>query len=229
MKKTVTIMLFLAALTTVRAGIVWKTKEVSIEVKAGQGPVEVQFPFVITGSEAVGVVSTKASSDCIAVDPIADELKPGTQGVLKARYTPGNGAGTTVEKITVNTTDAKASSVELRLLVYTLLTYRIDPNYAIWKVNDTPDAKNVYFINVAGKGYKPVAVYSTSPNFTATLIPPEGRATRYVIKIKPVSTKEAHGAFVYVDVDMGDGTIEKRKIIAAIHDSKDAKIQIDAQ
>jgi len=75
-----------------------------------------------------------------------------------------------------------------------------------------------YFDDVTGKGFKPVLVYSTSVNFTATVNPPEGKSTRYTIRIKPVSTKEARVAQVYLDVDMADGTIEKRSIVAAIRD-----------
>ena len=229
MKKNISIILFFFAFSTAHAGIDWKTKEVSIDVKSGQSAVEVQFPFTVTGTESVGIISIKTSCGCVLVDPIKDALTPGTEGGLKARYTPkGNGAGTTIEKITVNTTDANASSVELRLLVYAPLTYRINPNYAVWNVGAAPDAKDVYFINVVDKVYKPVAVYSTSADFTATLIPPDGKATRYVIRIKPVSTKEAHGAFVYLDVDMGDGTIEKRKIMVAIRDPNNPKIKIDS-
>jgi hypothetical protein len=44
-----------------------------------------------------------------------------------------------------------------------------------------------------------------------------------------VSTDVAGAAQVFVDVDMGDGTIEKRNILAVIRDSKDPKIRMMPQ
>ena len=228
MKKTTLITLLAAALNTAAyGGIEWKYKELSVEVQQGQRSVDVSFPFTITGGEPVAIISTKASCSCITMSPLMDELKPGTEGVLQARYVPrAGGAGTTIEKITVQTTDPKASSVELRLLVYAPLTYRIEPRHAFWNVGVEPDAKDLMFADIAGKGYKPVVIYSSSVNFTATLIPLEGKLTRYIIRIKPESTAEAGGAHVYLDVDMGDGTIEKTSILAAIRNQNDPKIKI---
>jgi hypothetical protein len=158
-----------------------------------------------------------------------DEYQAGSTGILKVRYMPKEGVGTTVERITVTTTDPKAPSVELRLLVYAPLTYRIDPKFAFWDIGADPVARDINFIDLTGKGRKPAGIYSTSSNFTATLIPPEGKGSRYIIRIKPVSTKEARGGHVYIDVDMGDGTIEKRKILAAIRDPEEMKIKMDTE
>ena len=112
-----------SALTTAYGNIEWKQKEMSIEVKAGQGSVDVSFPFVVTGSDSVTVLSTKTSGTCVVVTPIQGEIKPGTEGALNIRYTPPKDvAGTMVEKITVNTTDPKTPETELKLEVYIPLT-----------------------------------------------------------------------------------------------------------
>ena len=229
MKKNTLITLLAAALNTAAyGGIEWKYKELPIEIPRGQSSIEVSFPFTITGGEAVAIISTKTSCPCVTVSAPTDELKPGSGGVLKVQYVPREGgAGTMVEKITVQTTDTKAPEVELRLLAYSPQSYRIEPRHAFWNIGVDPVAKDLMFIDIAGKGYKPVAIYSTSVNFTATLVPPEGKSTRYTIRIKPVSTMEAGGAHVYLDVDMGDGTIEKRSILAAIRDQSDPKIKMN--
>jgi len=231
MKKIILITLLCIAFNPAYGGIEWKTRELAIEIQKGQGPVEVDFPFTITGAESVGVISTKPSCACVTVDSaVLGEHKPGTEGTLKVRYTPSdNSAGTIAERITVETTDPNAPKIDLQLMIHLPLTYRIEPKYAFWNMGEDPEAKDLYFIDITGKGYKPVAIYSTSVNFTATLIPPEGKATRYIIRIKPVSTMEAGGARVYLDVDTGDGTIEKRGILAAIRDPKNPQIKITTQ
>ena len=221
MKKTTLITLLAAALnTTAYCGIEWKQKEISLEVQRGQRSIEVSFPFTITGGESVAILSTKASSPGVTVNSaILGEHKSGTGGALKARYVPrGGSAGTRIEKITVQTTDTKTPEVELRLLVYAPLAYRIEPKNAFWNVGVEPDAKDLLFIDIAGKGCKPVAIYSTSTSLTTTLIPPEGKSSKYIIRIKPESTAEAGVAHVFLDIDMGDGTVEKRGIMVAIRD-----------
>jgi hypothetical protein len=228
MKKIIFLALPLIAFNAAHGGIEWKYKELPVEIQRGQASIEMSFPFTITGGDSVGIISTKTSCSCTTVDSgILGEHKPGTDGALKVRYVPNpNAAGTMLEKITVSTTDPKAPEVELRLLVYSTLAYRIEPNHALWNIGADPDAKDLRFTDLSGKGYKPVLIYSSSVNFTATLIPPEGKSSRYIIRIKPMSTKEADGAHVYLDVDMGDGTIEKRRILAAIRDQNDTKIKI---
>jgi len=227
MKKIIFMALLGFALNTAYGGIEWKYRELSIEAQSGQNSVDAVFPFTITGVESVGIISTKSSNPNLTIEPVSGELKPGTEGELKVHYMLQKGViGTIAGSITVETTDSQNPSIELNLMVYLPLTYRIDPKYAFWNLGADPDAKDIYFVDITGKGYKPVAIYSTSVNFKATLIPPEGKATRYIIRIKPVSTDVAGAAQVFVDVDMGDGTIEKRSILTAIRDPHDPKIKM---
>ena len=226
--KAILIALLTVALNTAaHCGIEWKRKEVSIEVKPGQGVAEAAFEFSVTGNESVAVISMKTSCGCVTLSDIVGEHKPGEQGALKIRYVPrGGAAGNTVEKISVHTTDPETPEVELRLLVYSSASYRIEPRQVFWNIGSEPDAKDVYFIDVTGKGCKPVVVYSSSEKFTATLIAPEGKSTRHIIRIKPVSTTEAGGAHVFLDIDIGDGAIEKVRILASIRNQNNSKIKM---
>jgi len=222
MKNLIIIALLGLTFNVAYGGIDWKYKEQSIEAQQGQGSVEAAFPFSVTGDESISIISVKTTGSCLTVDSVSGEYKPGTEGVLKIHYTPKDTiVGTIAERVTVETTDPKTPRVDLMLMIYFPLTYRIEPGHLFWKVGGDPNAKDIYFIDINGKGYKPAAIYSSSVNFTATLIPPEGRETRYIIRIKPVSTDKTDGAYVYLDVDMGDGTIEKRGIVAAIRDPND--------
>ena len=221
------VLLAVALNTAAYCGIEWKQKDISVEVKPGQGAIETAFEFSVTGNEPVAVISTKTSCGCVTLSDITGEHKPGTQGVLKARYVPrSGGGGTTAEKITVTTTDPAAPEIELRLLAYAPLTYRIEPRQVFWNTGAEPAARDVQFTDAAGRGCKPVFVYSTSMNFTAALIPPDGKSSKYIIRITPVSTTEAGGAHIFLDIDMGDGTIEKARILAAIRDQNDTKIKM---
>jgi len=165
-KKSIALLttLLATALNAATGGIEWKHKEMPVEIRRGQRSVEVSFPFVITSSEPVGIISTKTSSPRVTVDAgIVGEHKPGAEGVLKARYVPGkDGFANTVEKITVQIADSKTPEVELRLLVRPTLAYRVEPRYALWHVGADPIAKDLYFTDITGKGCKPVIVYSTS-------------------------------------------------------------------
>lgn len=215
------------ALNAAPDGIEWKHTELPIEVQQGSS-IRVAFPFRITGDEPVGITSLKTSSSRVTVDTsIVGEHKPGTSGILKVRYVPGNAdSGRRVEKITVTTTDARTPEVELRLRVRSTLVYRLESGDTLWHVGADPVAKDVYFTDIAGNGSKPVAVSSRSENFTATLIPPEGKSFRYIIRIKPVSTSAAGYAHVVLDVDMGDGTMTRRGIVAMIRDQNNPNARL---
>ena len=219
--------LFIAA-STAHCGIEWKRAETTLEIQQGQDPVEVLFPFTITGDNPISITSVKTTGPRVSVDTaIVGEHKPGAEGILKARYVPGAAdSGNRVEKITVSTTDPGVPQNELRLRVRTTLVYNIEPRNALWHIGADPVAKDVYFTDITGKGIKPVALSTTSPRFTATLIPPEGKSFRYIIRIKPESTKEAGIAHVVLDVDMGDGTIKKRGIAAVIRDPNNPKAKL---
>jgi hypothetical protein len=224
-KNTILLILALIAANVAHAGLEWKYKEFSIEVPSHQGEVEVSFPFKVTGTVSVGIISLDASCSCLTPSHVIGEHKPGAEGVLKVRYAAGNNMGTSMEKITVHSTDPDSPKTELRLIVYAPLTYRIEPRYAFWELGSPADTKDLYFLDAAGKGLKPLTAYSTSTNFSASIIP-QDTARRYVIRIRPVSTEKPIGAHIYIDVDMGDGQIEKTRIVAAVKDPNEKTIKI---
>lgn len=215
------------ALNAAPGGIAWKHTELPVEVQRGQDPIEVSFPFRVIGDEAVGITSVETSSSRATVDTsIVGQHKSGTKAVLTVRYAPRNAdSGNRVEKITVTTTDAREPKVELRLRIRQALVYRLEPKASLWHVGADPVAKDVYFTDITGSGSKPVAVSSKNSNFTATLIPPEGKSFRYIIRIKPVSTSVAGFSHVVLDVDMGDGTVSRSSIAAVIRDQHNPKAQ----
>ncbi|OAM91698.1 DUF1573 domain-containing protein [Termitidicoccus mucosus] len=225
MKNTILLVLALIAANAAHAGLEWKHKELSIEVSSRQSEVEVSFPFKVTGTVPVGIISMDTSCSCMTPSHIVGEHKPGAEGVLKVRYAVGNNKGTSMEKITVHSTDPDAPKTELRLIVYATLTYRIEPKYAFWTPGAPAEAKDLYFLDVATKGLKPLTVYSTSTNFSASIIP-QDTAHRYVIRIQPVSTEKPEGAHIYVDVDMGGGQVEKTKILVAVKDPNEKTVKV---
>jgi hypothetical protein len=215
MKIPAPLFLFLMTAPALPAALEWDRKTVSVEIQAGQREVEVEFPFKNTGAEPVRITAARASRPSLSLSQITGEYQPGEAGLLKATHAVGNRTGTIMGRITIQTSDPGAPSHDLRVTVYIPPAYRIEPDVVFWAPGAPATGRDVWFSDLSRKGMRPVMVYSTDANFAVSLIPRDD-SDRQLIRIQPVSTGQPGGAYIYVDVDIGNGKIEKARILAAV-------------
>jgi len=207
------------------AGLKWEKSEITISMAADQDSTTIAFPFKNTGTDSVAIMSVEVSCSCLKFDPVNGEYKPGEGGVLNLQYQKGIGGNAMAYKITVHTTDQETPVTTLMVNVAANDDFQIDPSSAGWQVGAESGTRELLFRDVKNTGARPVAVYSTSANFTAA-IEPRKAPGEWTIKVTSHSTEKAGGAYIYIDVAFPDGKIEKTRVLAAIIDPNSKKISI---
>ena len=206
------------------AALEWDSRTVRVDLKPDDSFAAATYTFKNTGDAPVTILEATVSCSCVVINDIKGTYAKGQGGTIKARYSVGNTIGSAVEHIQLKTSDS-GNPETLRLTVNIPVLYKLYPLFAFWAVGEETVAKEITFFDLSGTGIKPVQVYSTDENITATLLK-GATPDRYTIRLQPKSTAQAVGSNVYVDIDLGKGAVRKVKILAAVHDPADAKGRI---
>ena len=80
-------------------------------IKEVEGPVEYEFVFTNTGSNPITVTNVRASCGCTTPGWTKEEVAPGENGFVKARYDPKNRPGPFKKSLTITTNGTQESYV----------------------------------------------------------------------------------------------------------------------
>lgn len=81
-------------------------------IKEVDGPVDHTFTFINTSTQPIKIQNVKASCGCTTPDWTKEEVSPGAEGFVQARYNPRNRPGNFNKSLTVTTSD------ENRIILY---------------------------------------------------------------------------------------------------------------
>ena len=194
----------LAALALLRvsafAQLVWEKPVQSFERTPEDQGVEANYAFKNTGPAVVTIKSLRSSCGCTTARLDRKTYAPGESGEVVLRFTFGSRRGLQQKGVTVVTDPATPVPVVLGLRVNIAQPVTITPALIWWRVGDAAEAKTVQVALAPGSAVRVKSVVSSSPRFTARLLPAKP-GEPYIISVTPPDTSAKETAEITVQTD----------------------------
>lgn len=185
---------------SLKASLVWETKEVSIEGELGKKHVQAKYLFRNDGKTPIHIITAKSACGCTVPKLSKTFFEPGESGELIADFSPEGRSGRQEKNIFVETDDPIQSKVELKLIVLLPDPYLITPRHVYWRQGETLSTKKLkLFINLEQSVH--LLALSTTPNFEAKLITVND-GKEYEIQITPKSTDAPIRSRIAIQTDL---------------------------
>src|SRR4026208_519994 len=148
-----------------RAELKWEQTSVELHPAPADKQAIGHFKYENTGKTPVHFKSVHASCGCTTAQSQKEEVPPGEKGEITATFNIGDGTGTQVKTVTVETDEATNQKTVLTLKAEIPQQLEISPTFVFWKQGEKPDPKTITVH--AGKDFsvKHIKITSSSPDF----------------------------------------------------------------
>jgi hypothetical protein len=209
--------LSLAALShSVVAELKWEKSDQHYDRSPDDKFIEAHYAFRNAGAEPITIKALRSSCGCTTAKLEKKTYAPGEQGEVVVKFTFADRKGAAYRKtVTVNTDEKTGTPTVLNLVVSIYDPVTLNPALVWWKRGDATEAKSVQVQTDAGQNVKITGVTSSSPKFTAKLIPGSaGQAPS--VTITPVDTTAKDAAEIKVQTNFPSDAPHAYTIFARI-------------
>jgi len=198
------ILIFLAALGTVRGDLVFPEKLKEVHAPPDARVVTVDFPFVNTGDKPATIKKYDAACSCIGAKIKDGKLTyaPGEKGLIRTTFSMGNFSGVVDKSLQIWVDgDAKdKASIVLTVRVHIPELVKIEPKTLKWAVGEAPAPKSIVIKMNYEKPIKVLGVNGSNENFTQKLETIE-EGKEYKITVTPAATSTPGIGVLRIETD----------------------------
>ena len=193
--------IFLGALATAQAQLVWEEQTIELHPKAGDAEAVANFKYQNKGGKPIRINNVRSSCGCTVASLKKNEVAPGEKGEVTATFKIGGRTGLQQKTVTVETDDPDAPTTNLLLKAVIEQALEIQPVMVYWENGEAPKPKTIKLKANKDVSITKVDVGSSVPEFT-TRVEKGSAPGEFNIAVQPKETTRAINTTLTIKSDL---------------------------